>query len=61
MKLLIVQFSPISCHFTPSLVQIFSSTPCSQTPEVTHEPVGTFHMCLCQAANTQFVSMETRQ
>jgi hypothetical protein len=23
--------------------------------------VGTFHMCRCQAANTQFVSMETRQ
>jgi hypothetical protein len=26
-----------------------------------HSLVGTFHMCRCQAANTQFVSMETRQ
>jgi hypothetical protein len=33
MKLLVMQFSPPSCHSIP-LVQIFSSAPCSQTPSV---------------------------
>jgi hypothetical protein len=33
MKLLIMQFSRTSCNFIWS-VQIFSSTPCSQTPSV---------------------------
>jgi hypothetical protein len=32
MKLLLMQFSPTSCHFIPLRSKIFSSAPCFQTP-----------------------------
>jgi hypothetical protein len=39
MKLLSMQFSPISPHFISLRYQIFSSAPCSQTPAVCVPPL----------------------
>jgi hypothetical protein len=39
MKLLIMHFSPTSCHFTHASIRIFSSAPCSQSPSVYIPPL----------------------